>query len=84
MNFDRSLKRIFIGILIVLCTDGSLGQDVNVKVRQGTLMGVGWRINYRLKETNRQVNRQNQTDKQTKRQTDRKKQAFIRQIDGYL
>jgi hypothetical protein len=40
MNFMIRAKRIFVGILTVIWFEGVLGQDVNVKVQQGTLMGV--------------------------------------------
>lgn len=41
MNFMISLKKIFLGVLItVILVEGIIGQDVNVKVQQGTLMGV--------------------------------------------
>jgi hypothetical protein len=45
MNFMIRAKRIFVGIFAVIWIGGALGQDVNVKVQQGTLMGVSQQFN---------------------------------------
>jgi hypothetical protein len=40
MNFVINLKKILCGVFAIFWIEGSFGQDVNVKVQQGTLMGV--------------------------------------------
>lgn len=42
MSFVTAFKIVHVKLIILVCLKASIGQDVNVRVKQGTLLGVSF------------------------------------------